>query len=57
MRFHKADWRGDGFYYSREDLEATEENGDCLTPKKGAIPRNRHGKPISECSIDEASEL
>jgi hypothetical protein len=45
-----ADWRGDDFYYTHEDLEWEVEPTDLdpgiTTPKSGAIPRDIDGHPM-----------
>lgn len=46
MRVYKADWRGDDFYYTPQDLEWVDEEKTITTPKQGAIPRNKNGDPI-----------
>jgi hypothetical protein len=63
VKVRKADFFGDGFYYTPEDLEWwSEPKGDdpgITRPKNGAIPRNKDGVPIAEESsgFDLADEI
>ncbi len=49
---YQADWRGEGHFYTNEDLEwavePTDDDPGVTTPKAGAVPRFADGMPVAK---------